>query len=118
MGRLFAAAFLLLVIAGPASAAAGDCSVPSIRTLDNQTVDGTMTVKSGKRCFIWLRYSHGPIFTAHIVTRPSHGSLSIDANNRIVYQPARNYTGSDSFTYARKGQDTRNNPITRTVRVR
>ena len=76
-----------------------------------------MTIKSGKRCFIWLNTSHGPIFSVHIVARPSHGSLGIDGSNRIVYQPARGYTGSDSFTYARKGFDTRNNPITRTVRV-
>jgi hypothetical protein len=64
-----------------------------------------------------LSYSHGPIFTAHIVARPSHGSLGIDGTNRMVYQPARGYTGGDSFAYARKGLDTRNNPITRTVRV-
>jgi hypothetical protein len=50
MGKIFGAACLLLAMAG--SAGASNCSVPTIRTLDNQTVDGYMTVKSGTRCFI------------------------------------------------------------------
>jgi|SRR5215831_435770 len=116
MGKVFAAAILSLFATGQAMAAS-TCVVPYIRTLDNQTVDGSMTVKTGSRCFIWLNHSGGPISSAHIVARPAHGSLNIDSTNRIVYQPRSGYTGSDSFTYARKGLDTRNNPITRTVRI-
>src|SRR4051812_15837136 len=39
---------LVLSVSGPASA--GSCVVPYIRTLDNQTVNGTMYVVSGKHC--------------------------------------------------------------------
>ncbi len=33
------------------------------------------------------------------VGQPAHGTTTIDANGRIVYTPAANYSGSDAFTY-------------------
>jgi hypothetical protein len=115
MNKIFVAVCLLLTMVG--SASARNCTVPGFRTLDNQTVDGYMTVRTGKRCFIRMNRSPGPIFSAHIVARPAHGTLGVTSNNRIVYQSRRGYVGSDSFIYARRGLDTRNNPITRTMRI-
>jgi hypothetical protein len=66
--------------------AAARCSVPRIRTLNNQTVDGSMTVTSGAPCHIRLRNSLGPTYSAEIVQRPSNGTTNVDGRNRIVYR--------------------------------
>ncbi len=34
-----------------------------------------------------------------VVRRPSHGTVTANANGTVTYKPARNYRGSDSFTY-------------------
>src|SRR5207249_3877468 len=37
--------------------------------------------------------------TAVVVTGPSHGTLTLNANGSFTYTPAANFNGSDSFTY-------------------
>jgi hypothetical protein len=105
----------LFALSGTASASSS-CHVPFIRTLDNQTVQGRMLVVSGKRCSIRLVRSSGPIYSAHLVANPNNGGVSINGD-RITYVSRSGYTGDDRFVYARKGLDTRNHPITRTVEV-
>ena len=105
---------LLSVLSGPALAAS--CVVPYIRTLDNQTVNGTMYAVSGKQCSIGLTRSSGPIHSVKLVSRPSNGSVSIDGG-RVVYVSSAGYVGVDHFTYARQGLNALNRPITRTVVV-
>jgi VCBS repeat-containing protein len=41
----------------------------------------------------------GDPLTAALVTGPSHGSLTLNANGSFTYTPAPNYAGIDSFTY-------------------
>ena len=41
----------------------------------------------------------GATLTAQLVTGPSHGTLTLNANGSFLYTPATNYSGSDSFTY-------------------
>lgn len=106
--------FAGLVMAGPA--AARSCIVPNIKTLDNQTVSGTMYVVSGKRCSIIVVSTRGPIFSARVVTPPSKGSVSINGNS-VVYVARPGYIGDDRFVYSRQGLDAINRPITRTVDV-
>jgi hypothetical protein len=93
------------------------CSVPLIPALNNQTVDGHMTVNSGATCRIRLLQSRGPTYSAHIVQRPSHGTATVDSSNRIVYRSSPGYVGRDSFIYARRGESAGGSPVTRTVRV-
>jgi hypothetical protein len=112
---LAAAGLILAVLAAEASAR---CSVPRIRTFDNQTVDGRMRVSSGDRCSIKLKSSSGPIFGVSIVQRPSNGTVVIEAPHRVIYRSRAGYVGSDAFTYARSGFDINNNKSVRTVRVR
>src|SRR3989454_5153799 len=46
-----------------------------------------------------------PTLTAVVVTGPSHGTLTLDADGGFTYTPAANFNGSDSFTYkANDGQ--------------
>jgi hypothetical protein len=106
----------LLLISCSAEASAG-CTVPLIRTLENQTVDGLMFVSSGAPCSIHLKSSSGPISGAHIVQSASNGTVTVDGRNRIVYRSRAGYVGSDSFTYARTGESKLGNAVTRTVRV-
>jgi hypothetical protein len=108
-------ACVLLVAVATQSASA--CSVPRICTLGNQTVDGFMTTRSGKPCGIVLKRSPGPTHSADIVAQPSNGSVHVTGKNRIVYRSRPGFVGSDTFSYARRGLDTRNNPVTRTVRI-
>jgi hypothetical protein len=39
------------------------------------------------------------------VTQPLHGSVTIDANNKVTYIPALNYSGQDSFNYVIQDAD-------------
>jgi len=42
----------------------------------------------------------GDVFTVNIVTLPQHGLVTTQPNsNVVIYTPAINYSGSDSFTY-------------------
>jgi hypothetical protein len=95
---------------------AGTCRVPFIRTLNNQTVEGTMFAVSAKRCSIILTRSVGPTFGTKLVSPPSNGLASIDGN-RIIYVSRPGFVGEDHLVYARVGQDISNHPVTRTVNL-
>jgi VCBS repeat-containing protein len=41
----------------------------------------------------------GNALSAALVSGPSHGSLTLDANGSFSYTPAADYNGTDSFTY-------------------
>ena len=91
--------------------------MPRVRTLENQTVDGYMTVRSGKRCNITFRSSSGPVETTHIAQRPSAGTASVGPIGRVTYQARAGYVGKDMFVYERRGEAKRGGPSVRTVRV-
>jgi hypothetical protein len=111
---LIVASFALVL---PAIEPALACSVPYIRTLNNQTVDGHMAARSGRPCSIRLRNSSGPTTDASIVQRPANGTVSIGGGNRIIYRSRPGFVGGDAFAYARHGRDRYNSVVTRTVRV-
>jgi hypothetical protein len=92
-----------------------------VRTFPGQTVDLPMTVKSGKRCT--LNFTSGgsretmTAEGAHVVQRPSHGTVSIGGGTNLTYQSRSGFVGSDTFIYERRGRDARNNQADRRVRV-
>src|SRR5687768_14748811 len=98
------------------TSAALACRVPTIRTLDNQTVTGHMFANSGRPCSIIITYTGGPIFTASLVSNAKSGTVAV-SGQRIVYTSRAGFVGDDEFTYARRGLNTRNEPIVRTVTV-
>lgn len=106
---------LTMPIWGSIDASAARC-MGTVRTFHGQTVDGHMTVRSGKRCNITFR-SSGPTETTQIVQRPSNGTVSIGGVGKVTYQARKGFVGSDTFTYARRGRDARNNPSDRQVRI-
>jgi hypothetical protein len=93
------------------------CSVPYISALNNQTVDGSMTVTSGAPCHIRLRNSLGPTYSTGIVQRPSNGIASADGQNRIVYRSRAGFVGGDAFTFASRGESMVGSAVVRTVRI-
>jgi hypothetical protein len=97
--------------------AAPGCSVPGIRTFDNQTSHGSMIVRSGRPCTIRFRSSSGPMFSVNVVQRPSNGTVRTGGLASVTYQSRSGYTGRDTFTYARQGQTIDGAPSTRTVTV-
>lgn len=106
-------AFSMIVLSAPAALA---CRVPTIRTLDNQTVTGHMFATSGRQCSIIVTYTNGPIFTASLVSNARNGTVTV-SGGRIVYTSRAGFVGDDEFTYARRGLNSRNEPIVRTVTV-
>jgi hypothetical protein len=115
MSRALSFALLVTLVTGFQPAFA--CAVPYIRTFDNQAVNGSMRVKTGKPCAIVLLHSMGPMDRAEILRRPSNGNVTIGAGNRIIYRSRAGFVGSDVFVYARRGATTQNAVVTRTVRV-
>jgi hypothetical protein len=98
---------------------AGDvfaCSVPLIRSLHNQTVDGTMSARSGKPCAIRLQYTSGTAESVGIAQRPSHGTVTTSGQS-VIYVSRPGYMGPDNFTYTRHGRDKWGNRGAKTIRV-
>jgi hypothetical protein len=115
MTKVVGLAVLMLLGAGMEAALA--CSVPRIRTLENQAVDGAMAARSGKPCRIRFLRSSGPMHGVEIVQRPSNGTVRVGGRDSVIYTSRPGFVGSDSFTYARRGLNRGNQPVTRTVRV-
>jgi Bacterial Ig domain len=115
MMKVFGLASIALLAMG--AEASARCSVPRAHLLHGQTIDRPMTASAGQPCGIRLRSSAGPTFGADIVERPKHGTAVVQGPHRIVYTAQAGYLGEDSFTYARKGVDTRNASVTMTARV-
>jgi VCBS repeat-containing protein len=59
----------------------------------------------------------GDPLTAVLVTGPSHGSLTLNANGSFSYSPAANFTGSDSFIYRASDGTLTSTPVTVTITV-
>jgi hypothetical protein len=52
-----------------------------------------------------------------ILARPSHGIVSVGNVGRVIYRARPGYVGFYTFTYARRGLDSRNNQKNATIRI-
>jgi VCBS repeat-containing protein len=59
----------------------------------------------------------GNPLTAVLVTGPSDGSLTLNANGSFSYTPAADFAGSDSFSYRASDGSLNSNPVTVTITV-
>ena len=110
-------AISILALSAPAAfAASSTCRVPTIGTLDNQTVTGYMFVTSGRRCSIIVGRSRGPTFSAALVSNAKNGTVTV-SGGRVTYASRPGFVGDDAFTYARHGLNRVNEPVVRTVNV-
>src|SRR6266850_2975960 len=107
--------FVCFFVAAFIAESADACSVPNGTELANQTTAGRMTVRTGKPCGVRMIFSRGPTYSVEIAQRPRNGTTTVDPPHRIVYRSRPGFVGSDTFTYVRRGLDTQNNPVVRTV---
>src|SRR5439155_894991 len=49
----------------------------------------------------------GDTLTAVLVSGPSHGTLTLNADGSLVYMPALNFNGTDTFTYKASSEQQR-----------
>jgi hypothetical protein len=61
--------------------------------------------------------SDGGSFTSVLVAGPTHGQVTLDSDGAFTYTPARNFVGTDTFTYedVQDGQDSNVATVTITV---
>jgi hypothetical protein len=112
-----ALAGVLLGFAGTPGFAASVCSIPLIGTFDNQTSHGAMTVSSGRPCTIRFRNSNGPVYGVSVVQPARNGAARSTGYANITYKSRSGFVGSDTFTFAAKGQTPNGAPSTRTIIV-
>jgi len=108
---------LIALLAACSAEANARCSVPYIRTVENQTVQGRMMADSGKPCPIRFKHSSGPTFNVEIVQRPASGTLRIAGMQRIIYTSRPGFVGQDEFVFARRGLTKIGVPTVRTIEV-
>ncbi|MGY3449484.1 Ig-like domain-containing protein [Bradyrhizobium sp. USDA 4353] len=106
----------VMLLALSAGASAENCRVPTIRTLENQTVQGHMFARTGRSCSIIVLGSRGPMSGVRVVASPSHGTVAVEGQ-KIVYRSTPGYVGEDHFAYERRGADAVNKPVTKGVEV-
>ncbi|WP_316203484.1 MULTISPECIES: hypothetical protein [unclassified Bradyrhizobium] len=111
-----AALACVLAVAFSAGASAANCIVPPFSTLENQTAQGHMYAKTGKRCSIAVLHSRGPIFGVRVLSAASHGVVSVQGA-QVVYVSKPGFVGEDHFAYVRHGADMLNRPVTKGVEV-
>src|SRR5439155_17138214 len=59
----------------------------------------------------------GDILTAVLVSGPAHGTLTLNADGSLVYMPALNFNGTDSFTYKASDGQAQSGAATVTITV-
>ncbi len=76
----------------------------------------TLSVAANSGLLVNDADANGDSLTAVLVTSPTHGILTLNADGSFLYTPAANYTGSDTFTYrASDGSATANAAVAITV---
>jgi len=92
---------------------------PPVAVADSYTVneDATLTVDAASGVLANDTDVEGDAKTAEVVTNPTHGTLTLNANGSFTYTPTGNYSGPDSFTYRAKDANGQSQPITVTITV-
>ncbi len=111
---LLAATFLTLL----ASSAEARCRhTPATWRLGYEIITETL-VTDGSTCVIPRPYINGKtrIFRTELVSRPSHGSVTISHRTTITYRPTKGFKGEDQYIYKYFGVDGLT-PGTVTIRV-
>jgi large repetitive protein len=59
----------------------------------------------------------GNPLSAVLVSGPSHGTLTLNANGSFIYTPGADYDGTDSFTYRASDGTLDSNQATVTIKI-
>src|SRR5207244_436810 len=63
------------------------------------------------------RERDGDTLSAVLVTGPTHGTLTLNRDGSLVYMPAANFNGTDSFTYKASDGQAQSGVATVTITV-
>lgn len=75
---------------------------PPLAATDNYSIaeDGTLTVQASAGVLANDSAPDGDVLArAEMVSGPAHGTLALSDNGALIYTPAANFAGTDSFTY-------------------
>jgi hypothetical protein len=118
MCRLVTATFSALILMGAsAQGQTKNCEVPLFHTADNQTVEGRMFVKAGKRCSVRMGVTIGGVSDPQVLKQPKAGTATVGTYD-IIYTPKKDFVGADEFTYARHNIDRYGTKSLRTVNMK
>src|SRR5207249_3103558 len=81
------------------------------------TLEDAYLTASGPRLLATERDSNGDALTAVLVRGPAHGTLTLNADGSLVYMPALNFNGTDSFTYKASDGQAQSGVATVTITV-
>ena len=70
-----------------------------------------------RACWATTADPDGDPLSAVLVTGPSHGTVTLNANGSFTYTPAADYDGTDSFTYRANDGTLKSNQATVTITV-
>jgi VCBS repeat-containing protein len=76
---------------------------------EDQTLNGNVTLNDSD--------ADGDALTATLVSGTSNGSLAFNADGTFTYQPAANFSGSDTFTYKLNDGQADSNVATVTITI-
>ena len=88
--------------------AVSDTYSTNVNTALNQAVPGVLGNDTDPE---------GAPLTAHLLSGPSHGSVTVNTDGSFTYTPIANYVGSDSFTYLANDGTSTSNVATVTISV-
>lgn len=101
--RVVAAVAVAGCLAALTEPARASCVVPDFRFYHDQESTAGMTVTSGGGCTVVVHAGAVSRFDrVAIVSRPQHGSVSAGSVG-VRYQAAKNFKGTDSFTFSVTG---------------
>jgi hypothetical protein len=93
------------------------CNVCPVAEDDEYAVamSKVLTVGIGDSILLNDEDPEGDMLTAVLVTGPSHGKLTLNADGTFTYTPTKGWTGTDSFTY--KANDGKCSSVPATVHI-
>ncbi|MET0238817.1 MAG: Ig-like domain-containing protein [Sphingobium sp.] len=97
----------------------GPANTPPAGAADSYSMaeDGTLAVSAANGVLKNDSDANGDPITAQLVSGPSHGTLTLNADGSFVYKPTGHYNGADSFTYRPTDGKTPGQPVTVTIGV-
>jgi gliding motility-associated-like protein len=101
----------------------GDTSDPITVTINVKPIGVTDNVTTPINTVVTspLKANDGPSGTGTVVITPTpgaHGTTTVDANGNVIYTPANNYIGKDTYTYTITKNGVTSAPVTVNVTIK
>ena len=109
LGALAVAAASVVLIGAASSELAPPigCRAEPVALAAGVDADATMTLRGGMACSLWVKTSTASIEQLDIIAPPSHGVVIARGRTGVIYRPARQFTGEDSFVFTLRAKSAR-----------